>query len=144
MNVLSSFRSSAQKTFRRQHQLQKLTRLNFHQSLKTSNEQIYRPKTTSTLSPTLWLLGCMPILTFALGTWQVQRLKWKVNLIDELQEKLERPSTLLPKSIKCDSSFYLLPLTTMTHKTYLVPLRCPIFHSEKLSSEAIGTTYTQF
>lgn len=47
------------------------------------------------------LLGFMPIFTFALGTWQVQRLKWKVNLIDELTEKLERPPMGLPGMIKC-------------------------------------------
>jgi len=39
----------------------------------------------------------MPIFTFALGTWQ---LKWKVNLIDELQEKLEREPINLPRQVK--------------------------------------------
>ena len=46
------------------------------------------------------LLGVMPIFTFALGTWQVERLKWKVNLIDELQEKLQRDPLSLPRRIK--------------------------------------------
>ncbi|GBE77684.1 Cytochrome oxidase assembly protein [Sparassis crispa] len=41
----------------------------------------------------------MPIFTFALGTWQVQRLKWKVALIDELEEKLHLEPMLLPKQI---------------------------------------------
>ncbi|KAI0082104.1 mitochondrial protein required for respiration [Panus rudis PR-1116 ss-1] len=45
------------------------------------------------------VLGCVPILTFALGTWQVERLKWKINLIDELEEKLERDPLTLPKQI---------------------------------------------
>ncbi|KAG5654690.1 hypothetical protein H0H81_007446 [Sphagnurus paluster] len=40
----------------------------------------------------------MPFFTFALGTWQLQRLKWKVNLIDELEEKLQlQPLSLPPK-----------------------------------------------
>ncbi len=47
------------------------------------------------------LLGIMPIFTFALGTWQIQRLKWKVNLVDELQEKLHRQPIILPDFIKC-------------------------------------------
>lgn len=47
------------------------------------------------------LVGLVPVFTFALGTWQVQRLKWKVNLIDELQEKLEREPMPLPKQVKC-------------------------------------------
>ncbi|KAG6817746.1 hypothetical protein H0H87_004537 [Tephrocybe sp. NHM501043] len=43
-------------------------------------------------------IGIIPVFTFALGTWQLQRLKWKVNLIDELEEKLQlRPLSLPPK-----------------------------------------------
>jgi len=45
------------------------------------------------------LVGIMPFFTFALGTWQVQRLKWKVNLIDELEEKLRREPLMLPPKI---------------------------------------------
>ncbi|KAI0785008.1 mitochondrial protein required for respiration [Abortiporus biennis] len=59
----------------------------------------YQAKKIPLLSPTMILLGIMPIFTFALGTWQVQRLKWKVNLIDELEEKLGRDPMLLPKHI---------------------------------------------
>ena len=47
------------------------------------------------------LVGVMPFFTFALGTWQVQRLKWKVNLIDELEEKMRREALILPSKIKC-------------------------------------------
>ena len=53
------------------------------------------------LTPTMVLVGTMPFFTFALGTWQVQRLKWKVNLIDELEEKLRREPLILPPKIKC-------------------------------------------
>ncbi len=46
----------------------------------------------------MMLVGTIPFLTFALGTWQLQRLKWKINLIDELEEKLQlRPVPLPPK-----------------------------------------------
>ena len=54
----------------------------------------------SRLSPTMIILGVTPILTFALGTWQIQRLKWKVNLIDDLEEKLSRPAMALPDFVK--------------------------------------------
>jgi cytochrome oxidase assembly protein ShyY1 len=47
------------------------------------------------------LLGFVPIFTLGLGTWQLQRLQWKVNLIDELEEKLQLPPLSLPKRIKC-------------------------------------------
>lgn len=46
------------------------------------------------------LIGIMPIFTFSLGVWQLQRLKWKINLIDELEEKLQLQPLLLPPNIK--------------------------------------------
>lgn len=46
------------------------------------------------------LLGVTPFITFALGTWQIQRLKWKINLIDELHEKLQRAPIDLPDHVK--------------------------------------------
>ncbi|KNZ75035.1 Surfeit locus protein 1 [Termitomyces sp. J132] len=45
------------------------------------------------------LIGFIPVFTFALGTWQLQRLKWKVNLIDELEEKLQLQPLSLPRRI---------------------------------------------
>ncbi|KAG9314026.1 SURF1 family-domain-containing protein [Chiua virens] len=62
----------------------------------TSN---YTAKKSSWSSPTILLLGFIPIFTFALGTWQLQRLQWKINLIDELEEKLQRDAISLPKRI---------------------------------------------
>uniref|UniRef100_A0A0W0FG69 SURF1-like protein n=1 Tax=Moniliophthora roreri TaxID=221103 RepID=A0A0W0FG69_MONRR len=44
-------------------------------------------------------VGAIPVFTFALGIWQLGRLKWKINLIDELQEKLELPPLSLPNKI---------------------------------------------
>lgn len=73
-------------------------------------QQQYRAKQTSRLTPTTILLGVTPILTFALGTWQIQRLKWKVDLIDELQEKLQRPPMVLPDFVK-----YVAHLSTIYH-----------------------------
>lgn len=69
--------------------------------------QTYRARKTSSLNPTLLILGFVPVFTFALGTWQIQRLKWKVNLIDELQEKLQRAPMLLPGRIECGRSMCL-------------------------------------
>nr|GAT59024.1 predicted protein [Mycena chlorophos] len=45
------------------------------------------------------LLGFVPIFTLGLGTWQLQRLQWKVALIDELEEKLQLQAISLPKRI---------------------------------------------
>ncbi|KAI0697562.1 SURF1-domain-containing protein [Cytidiella melzeri] len=65
----------------------------------TTTTPAYRAKKDSLLSPTMILLGIVPIFTFALGTWQVERLKWKINLIDELHEKLSREPIPLPQRI---------------------------------------------
>lgn len=51
-------------------------------------------------SPTLLLLGFMPVFTFGLGVWQVQRLEWKLGLIEELEWKLRKEPINLPKNIK--------------------------------------------
>ncbi|KAJ7293129.1 mitochondrial protein required for respiration [Mycena rebaudengoi] len=59
----------------------------------------YNPRRDPWLTPTMILLGTVPIFTFALGTWQLQRLQWKVALIDELEEKLQLPPLSLPKRI---------------------------------------------
>ncbi len=47
------------------------------------------------------LVGFIPFFTFGLGTWQLRRLQWKINLVDELKEKLELPPLALPRKIKC-------------------------------------------
>ncbi|PCH34001.1 mitochondrial protein [Wolfiporia cocos MD-104 SS10] len=61
--------------------------------------QAYKPKRTPWITPIMVLVGTIPIFTFALGTWQVDRLKWKVALIDELEEKLQREPLLLPNRV---------------------------------------------
>lgn len=46
------------------------------------------------------LLPLMPIVCFGLGIWQVRRLQWKVNLIEDLQDKLQRAPMMLPRNVK--------------------------------------------
>lgn len=69
----------------------------------TSASQAYKVKRDPWLTPTMVLAGIIPIFTLALGTWQVKRLKWKVALIDELEEKLQREPMTLPNRIKCEA-----------------------------------------
>ncbi|KAK4057926.1 surf-like protein [Microbotryomycetes sp. JL221] len=45
------------------------------------------------------VLGLMPVFTFGLGCWQIQRLQWKLNLIDQLDNKLHQPAVGLPARI---------------------------------------------
>ena len=60
----------------------------------------YAAKRYSLLSPALIGLCLIPLFTFALGTWQVQRLKWKVDLIDKLSEQLQQEPIPLPNKVK--------------------------------------------
>ncbi len=45
-----------------------------------------------------WKLAMLiiPITTFGLGTWQVFRLQWKINLISELERKTKLPPVMIP------------------------------------------------
>jgi hypothetical protein len=52
------------------------------------------------LTPTLVAVCCIPIITFALGTWQIQRLQWKLKLIEDMNDKLSRDPMELPKKVK--------------------------------------------
>ena len=52
------------------------------------------------LNPTLLVVGSIPVLTFALGTWQLQRLQWKVNLIHDLEDKIQQKPLPLPTRVK--------------------------------------------
>ncbi|NXU34279.1 SURF1 protein, partial [Drymodes brunneopygia] len=50
-----------------------------------------------------WGLLLVPLTTFALGTWQVQRRKWKLDLIAQLASRIKAepiPLTLDPMELK--------------------------------------------
>ncbi|KAL4067381.1 SURF1 family-domain-containing protein [Scleroderma yunnanense] len=95
--MLSLFRTSLRRSKLRasQHYTGNHSRRLVHTEEPTN----YTAKKNSWYNPTVLLLGFIPIFTFALGTWQLQRLQWKINLIDELEEKLERDPIHLPKRI---------------------------------------------
>ncbi|KAG2208420.1 hypothetical protein INT46_009621 [Mucor plumbeus] len=48
------------------------------------------------------LLCTIPFFTFYLGCWQVQRLRWKVNYIQTLEDRLHREAIPLPKRINAN------------------------------------------
>ncbi|KAK0569896.1 surf-like protein [Tilletia horrida] len=54
-------------------------------------------------SPTTLVLAFIPIFTAGLGFWQLQRLKWKVSLIEELEDKLRKDPISLPKNVNLDA-----------------------------------------
>lgn len=66
-----------------------------------SSDPYYRKQPKSWYkSPALIVLACVPLLTGFLGYWQIQRLKWKLSLIEELEDKLRREPMRLPSNIK--------------------------------------------
>ena len=95
--MLSSFRSSF---FRRNTSLFQRAGVRRESTTTAPQPLGQKARRYPWLTPTMVLVGIMPFFTFALGTWQVQRLKWKVNLIDELEEKLRREPLILPPKIK--------------------------------------------
>jgi surfeit locus 1 family protein len=44
----------------------------------------------------LIVLAAIPVTAFFLGSWQVQRLKWKTQLIAECEDRIVRPPLPLP------------------------------------------------
>ncbi|XP_055126477.1 surfeit locus protein 1 isoform X3 [Symphalangus syndactylus] len=46
-----------------------------------------------------WVLLLIPVTAFGLGTWQVQRRKWKLNLIAELESRVLAEPVPLPAEI---------------------------------------------
>lgn len=59
-----------------------------------------KKKAASWSSPYKLLIGFMPIFTFGLGTWQMYRLKWKLGLIEELEDQVAKDPMDLPRIIK--------------------------------------------
>ncbi|ODA78637.1 hypothetical protein RJ55_06019 [Drechmeria coniospora] len=49
--------------------------------------------------PGLLLLALIPVTAFALGTWQVQRLGWKSDLIAKFEDRLVREPLPLPPTV---------------------------------------------
>lgn len=48
------------------------------------------------------LLVLMPIVSFGLGTWQVQRLRWKTDLISQAEDRLSLPPLPLPGTLNAE------------------------------------------
>ncbi|KAG0043169.1 surf-like protein [Gryganskiella cystojenkinii] len=67
-----------------------------HQSTRTqSGRRKWGPVTIG--------LALCPIITFGLGTWQVQRLRWKVDLIEQLEDRMALEAIPLPRKVNLDA-----------------------------------------
>lgn len=90
---LRQFRSSA---VRRAEKPQPGDDPNFVSILDTP-PQLVRSKRQH--GPGLIILALIPITALALGTWQIQRLGWKTDLIKKFEDRLVRDPLPLPPSI---------------------------------------------
>ncbi|KAK3996497.1 cytochrome oxidase assembly protein shy1 [Cladorrhinum sp. PSN332] len=52
--------------------------------------------------PGLIILAIIPITAFFLGSWQVQRLKWKTDLVAKCEDRIVRPPLPLPARVDPD------------------------------------------
>ena len=52
---------------------------------------VSNPYFRPSLWPTLFLIASLPILLW-LGTWQVQRLEWKLGLVEQMEARLDAPA----------------------------------------------------
>lgn len=52
----------------------------------------------------LSLLILMPVISFMLGTWQLRRLKWKMNLLSTCEDRLTFDPIPLPKNFKAEDA----------------------------------------
>ncbi|KAG0327417.1 surf-like protein [Dissophora globulifera] len=48
-------------------------------------------------------LALCPIITFGLGSWQVQRLRWKVDLIENLEDRMSLEAIPLPRKVNLNA-----------------------------------------
>ncbi|KAI8374131.1 SURF1 family-domain-containing protein [Radiomyces spectabilis] len=65
-------------------------------------KEVYTPKQRRFGVGTAFMCT-LPFIAFGLGTWQVQRLRWKVNLIQNLEERMDMPPIPLPRRINEDT-----------------------------------------
>ncbi|MBW0581974.1 hypothetical protein O181_121689, partial [Austropuccinia psidii MF-1] len=68
----------------------------FREPLDTTS---WKPQVSQRWTPMTIVLICEPLLTFGLGTWEVQRLGWKCNHIKDLEHKMSIEPITLPTQI---------------------------------------------
>nr|XP_012146115.1 PREDICTED: surfeit locus protein 1 [Megachile rotundata] len=81
----------------------------------------------SNISVSGYLLLSIPIATFILGTWQVQRRKWKLDLIEKLNNRICQKPIELPESLGELESMEYYPIkvkgTFLYEKEFIVGFR---------------------
>lgn len=72
-------------------------------STSAASPSISNSTNYSRARPFLYVLGVMPLVCLGLGGWQIQRLRWKLAMIDQLEAKLNKDTVRLPARIDPDA-----------------------------------------
>ncbi|XP_056410627.1 surfeit locus protein 1 [Hyla sarda] len=90
-----------------------------------------------------WLLLLIPVVSFGLGTWQIQRRKWKLNLIQQLEAQLTSSPIALPTDPTELQTLEFHPVTVRGHfdhskELYLKPRTLVKQSKESQESSGMG------
>lgn len=66
---------------------------------KTYTFQRHQKNNDDRVTPYGWIMLAIPVTTFGLGCWQVQRKKWKEQLIQQLHVQTNSPPVDLPEDL---------------------------------------------
>jgi len=97
MYSLKELIQKSQKVFKHTIAVRFLTRNNVRNQIAKPSFRV-QPKEDK-IGPIGWFLLLVPTTTFGLGTWQVQRKKWKENLIADLQQRSNSQPVPLPEDL---------------------------------------------
>ncbi|XP_014247599.1 surfeit locus protein 1 [Cimex lectularius] len=91
-----------------------------------------------------WFILLVPVGTFALGTWQVKRKKWKENLIEKITTKTNQPSIPLPADdSELEGLEYRKVIVTGTfdhsQEMYLGPRSCLVEGESKFNNKLVSS-----
>ncbi|XP_018300874.1 surfeit locus protein 1 isoform X1 [Mycetomoellerius zeteki] len=87
------------------------------------------------------LLG-VPVITFALGTWQIKRWRWKLDLIEKLKQRTSAEPIDLPSDLNelKDKEYYRIKVKGkfLYEKEFLIGPRSLIINGEAVSEKGGG------
>ncbi|XP_012259097.2 surfeit locus protein 1 [Athalia rosae] len=79
--------------------VRKQSRKHNHNLLIDSRKHWFVPK-KETIGVYGWFLLSLPLFAFGLGCWQVERRKWKLDLISKIKGRLNNPPVDLPSDLE--------------------------------------------
>ncbi|CAG9862792.1 unnamed protein product [Phyllotreta striolata] len=103
-----------------------------------------KPVSIKKIEPIGWFLLVIPISTFSLGVWQVQRKKWKEDLIAELMQKTNSDPVKLPDDLEDMKNLEYRPVhargTFLHDKELYIGPRSLLFEGDASSKSSLMTT----